>query len=243
MPERFTIVCSFGATLRNNVVSPFTIIRLFTSFHFVLKQLKRSILEKSVNTSYPTNGQQIAQQKFCDFKIKLSVKKDVNPLDININFNNDWNVRFLERLAQDGPWSDFETFKLAYEAQKHLQIPDFHGLLAPSYLPALKPFQHQLEAAQTVIEQMNGKAILADEVGLGKTIEAGLVLKEYMIRGLVKKALILVPASLVSQWASELTSKFYIPAIPQKKRTFGNNAMSLLLQLIPQNERHIVILF
>ncbi|GAF16607.1 LOW QUALITY PROTEIN: superfamily II DNA/RNA helicases, SNF2 family [Bacillus sp. JCM 19046] len=142
----------------------------------------------------------------------------MNPLDININFNNDWNVRFLERLAQDGPWSDFETFKLAYEAQKHLQIPDFHGLLAPSYLPALKPFQHQLEAAQTVIEQMNGKAILADEVGLGKTIEAGLVLKEYMIRGLVKKALILVPASLVSQWASELTSKFYIPAIPQKKR-------------------------
>lgn len=138
-------------------------------------------------------------------------------MNININFDNNWNVRFLERIEQDGPWSDFETYKLAYEAQQHQLIPDFHGLLAPRYLPSLQPFKHQLEAAQTVIEQMNGKAILADEVGLGKTIEAGLVLKEYMIRGLVKKALILVPASLVSQWAVELTSKFYIPAIPQKK--------------------------
>ncbi|MFS0787251.1 SNF2-related protein [Shouchella sp. 1P09AA] len=138
-------------------------------------------------------------------------------MDININFDNDWNVRFLEKIAQDGPWSDFETYKLAFEAQKHLQIPEFSGLVAPRYLPQLEPFQHQIEAAETVIEQMHGKAILADEVGLGKTIEAGLVLKEYMIRGLVKKVLILVPASLVSQWANELTSKFYIPAIPQKK--------------------------
>ncbi|MDV2583532.1 SNF2-related protein, partial [Alkalibacillus haloalkaliphilus] len=51
----------------------------------------------------------------------------------------------------------------------------------------------------------------------GKTIEAGLILKEYMIRGLVKKALILVPASLVSQWAIELNTKFFIPATPQRK--------------------------
>jgi SNF2 family DNA or RNA helicase len=64
---------------------------------------------------------------------------------------------------------------------------------------------------------MHGKAILADEVGLGKTIEAGLILKEYMIRGLVKKVLILVPASLVTQWASELNSKFFIPAVTQRK--------------------------
>ena len=73
--------------------------------------------------------------------------------------------------------------------------------------------------AETVIERMNGKAILADEVGLGKTIEAGLILKEYLIRGLVKKVLILVPASLINQWVEELNYKFYIPAIPYKKNT------------------------
>ena len=88
----------------------------------------------------------------------------------------------------------------------------------PSILPQLTPFPHQLEAAKQVVEKMNGKAILADEVGLGKTIEAGLILKEYMIRGLVKKVLILVPASLVTQWAFELNTKFHIPAVVSKKK-------------------------
>ncbi len=106
--------------------------------------------------------------------------------------------------------------------EKHLTIPTFEGLVAPKYLQQLTPLPHQLvphqlETAQQVVENMNGKAILADEVGLGKTIEAGLILKEYMIRGLVKKALILVPASLVSQWVSELNEKFHIPAVPQRK--------------------------
>lgn len=64
---------------------------------------------------------------------------------------------------------------------------------------------------------MRGRAILADEVGLGKTIEAGLILKEYIIRGLVKKVLILVPASLVLQWVRELNEKLGIPAVAQKK--------------------------
>ena len=81
----------------------------------------------------------------------------------------------------------------------------------------MTPFPHQLEAAKQVVEEMNGKAILADEVGLGKTIEAGLILKEYMIRGLVKKVLILVPASLVTQWAFELNTQFHIPAVVQRK--------------------------
>ncbi|OHB66838.1 MAG: hypothetical protein A2V70_03815 [Planctomycetes bacterium RBG_13_63_9] len=50
--------------------------------------------------------------------------------------------------------------------------------------------------------------LLADEVGLGKTIEACLLLREYLLRGLVKRVLILVPAPLVSQWREELQSKF-----------------------------------
>lgn len=64
---------------------------------------------------------------------------------------------------------------------------------------------------------MSGRAILADEVGLGKTIEAGMILKEYLVRGLASKVLILVPASLVLQWVRELNSKFGIPAVAQKK--------------------------
>ncbi|MEA3320652.1 MAG: SNF2-related protein [Bacillota bacterium] len=138
-------------------------------------------------------------------------------MNVEIVFDKEWQDELLKRMEDDGPWANYELFKLALEVENHLSIPEFEGLLAPSHLPQLTPLPHQLEVARNVVEEMNGKAILADEVGLGKTIEAGLILKEYMIRGLVKKVLILVPASLVSQWAIELNQKFYIPAIGQKK--------------------------
>ncbi|OIJ11310.1 ATP-dependent helicase [Anaerobacillus alkalilacustris] len=138
-------------------------------------------------------------------------------MNITINFDSSWKEGLLKKVEDDGPWSNWELYKLAIEAENHLSIKEFSGLMAPNHLPNLTIFPHQLDVAKKVIEEMNGKAILADEVGLGKTIEAGLILKEYMIRGLVKKALILVPASLVSQWAQELNQKFYIPATPQRK--------------------------
>jgi SNF2 family DNA or RNA helicase len=138
-------------------------------------------------------------------------------MSVQIKFDSTWQDHFLHRIDHDGPWGNWELFKLAFEVEKHLAVPQFEGLMAPSFLPHLTPLPHQLETAKLVIENMNGKAILADEVGLGKTIEAGLILKEYMIRGLVRKVLILVPASLVTQWAMELNSKFFIPAISQKK--------------------------
>ncbi|SFG88467.1 DEAD/DEAH box helicase [Sporolactobacillus nakayamae] len=134
-----------------------------------------------------------------------------------IQFDRTWHEEFFKRIDDDGPWAKSELFSLAYLAEKERVVPTFHGLIAPKRLPLLKLHPHQVETARMVIEDMHGKAILADEVGLGKTIEAGLIIKEYMIRGLVKKVLILVPASLVLQWVSELNSKFYIPAVAQRK--------------------------
>jgi SNF2 family DNA or RNA helicase len=136
---------------------------------------------------------------------------------VEVLFDETWEDEFYKRFEDDGPWAHWDLYKLANEIEQHLAIPEFEGLQAPKHLPNLEPLPHQLEVAKNVVEKMNGKAILADEVGLGKTIEAGLILKEYMIRGLVKKVLILVPASLVSQWVSELNQKFFIPAIGQKK--------------------------
>ncbi|WP_075619634.1 DEAD/DEAH box helicase [Paenisporosarcina indica] len=128
-----------------------------------------------------------------------------------------WKEGFIERLEEREPWDNWTLYNMSYDVVKTNLITDFTGLQSPKYLPNLTPLRHQLEVAETVIERMNGKAILADEVGLGKTIEAGLILKEYLIRGLVKKALILAPASLINQWIDELNHKFYIPAIPYKK--------------------------
>ncbi|PYZ99204.1 ATP-dependent helicase [Alteribacter lacisalsi] len=132
-------------------------------------------------------------------------------------FDQKWGEALSARLVQNGPWSSWNLFSLALQAEEQLSIEHFDGLEAPKHLPHLNIFPHQMEAAERVLTKMNGKAILADEVGLGKTIEAGLILKEYMIRGLVKKVLILVPASLVTQWCRELNSKFYIPAVEQRK--------------------------
>lgn len=136
---------------------------------------------------------------------------------ITIDFDETWEQKFLERYTNDGPWDNWEIAMLALESEQELAIPSFDGLQAPKHLPHLNILPHQLKTAQQVVENMHGKAILADEVGLGKTIEAGLILKEYMIRGLVEKVLILVPASLVIQWVNELNEKFYIPAVAQKK--------------------------
>ena len=59
---------------------------------------------------------------------------------------------------------------------------------------------------------MKGRAILADEVGLGKSVEAGIILKEAMVRSMVRNALVLAPPSLMSQWQEELETKFAIQA-------------------------------
>ena len=148
-----------------------------------------------------------------------------------IERSSEWKEGFIERLENREPWDNWTLYKMSYEVVKTNLITDFHGLQSPKYLPNLTPLAHQLEVAETVIERMNGKAILADEVGLGKTIEAGLILKEYLIRGLVKKALILVPASLVNQWIEELNQKFHIPAMQYKKNYDLNHCTIVVMSM------------
>ena len=153
-----------------------------------------------------------------------------------IERSSDWQEGFIERLENREQWDNWTLYNMSYEVVKNSLITDFAGLQSPKYLPNLTPLAHQLEVAQTVIERMNGKAILADEVGLGKTIEAGLILKEYLIRGLVKKALILVPASLVNQWIEELNQKFYIPAM-QYKKNYDLNTCNIVVMSMDMAKR------
>jgi len=157
-------------------------------------------------------------------------------MDLILERSSAWKEGFIERLENRETWDNWELYKTSYEIAKTTLITDFQGLQSPKYLPNLTPLAHQLEVAETVIERMNGKAILADEVGLGKTIEAGLILKEYLIRGLVKKALILVPASLVGQWIEELNQKFHIPAM-QYKKNYDLNHCTIVVMSIDMAKR------
>lgn len=72
----------------------------------------------------------------------------------------------------------------------------------------IEPNLHQIYIAHLVTNKLQPRMILADEVGLGKTIEAGLILKELRARGVVERVLIVTPASLQYQWQTELRSKF-----------------------------------
>lgn len=126
--------------------------------------------------------------------------------------------QFLQQIRKGriDTWEWYSLAKIADEYIVNQQAND--DLLALEYLKerwkqiGVVPYPHQLHTAKRVIYEMQGQAILADEVGLGKTIEAGLVLKEYLLRGLAKKVLILTPASLLWQWYHELYEKFAITA-------------------------------
>ncbi len=72
----------------------------------------------------------------------------------------------------------------------------------------IQPLPHQLLAVDFVMNRFEPRSLIADEVGLGKTIEAILVYEEFKLRGIVKKILIVVPSGLVLQWHEELLNKF-----------------------------------
>src|SRR5437773_173232 len=113
---------------------------------------------------------------------------------------------FAEQLR--GAPAERAWYDLRREAERIALVPGFDRLITLD-ANAIKELPHQIDVAQRVLRQMGGRAILADEVGLGKTIEASIVYKELAIRGLARRALILTPASLVGQWQGELEEKFF----------------------------------
>ncbi|HQD39840.1 MAG: DEAD/DEAH box helicase [Firmicutes bacterium] len=137
---------------------------------------------------------------------------------ISVYFPTDSEERLLAAIKENQP-ADWDWFQLALSAEELVLRSEPEKLIALDNLSerwrreGIIPYPHQLETARRVIGELSGQAILADEVGLGKTIEAGLIIKEYQLRGLARKILILVPASLCRQWQDELYQKFDITAV------------------------------
>ena len=86
------------------------------------------------------------------------------------------------------------------------EIAEKH-ILAP-YESNLIPLPHQILVLEKVMQGVQTRFMLADEVGMGKTIEAGLVLKEKKLRGEVKRVLLIVPKSAMLQWQAEMKEHF-----------------------------------
>ena len=73
------------------------------------------------------------------------------------------------------------------------------------------PWPHQAVVARRLIDTWPYSYLLCDEVGLGKTIEAGLAIRSLSLAGLVQRVLICAPASLTRQWQREMADKFFLP--------------------------------
>ena len=144
-------------------------------------------------------------------------------------------------LFRAGIFDSPELCQLRYATEKAALVPGFSDLIATDFLNIIH-FPHQEEAALEVLKEMHGQAILADEVGLGKTIEAGIVLKELLLRGLVKRVLVITPASLLEQWREELRDKFHEDfVIARKDRHWESDRILASLSYVRSSaEQHVV---
>jgi len=106
-----------------------------------------------------------------------------------------------------GKFASRELYHLRLWAESAQLVSGFDELICLDQLN-FAPFDYQTRAAQIMLRRFRGRGMFCDEVGLGKTIEAGLVIKEYLARNIVQRLIVVTPAALVEQWREELALKF-----------------------------------
>ncbi len=118
------------------------------------------------------------------------------------------NINLLTKL-KEGKFYGSAYFKLNFFANKLQLKGKRENLMTLDQLKGtITLYPHQVETALKFLNEAKGRMLLADEVGLGKTIEAGIIIKELLVRDQIKRVLILTPATLQSQWQIEMAEKF-----------------------------------
>jgi SNF2 family DNA or RNA helicase len=123
----------------------------------------------------------------------------------------------LRRPSFRTRWPDFD---LGLRAARLATHPGFDRLISLPMVREMDLLEHQTRTAMTVLRRLRGRAMLCDEVGLGKTVEAGLVLSELLMRGLVRSVLVLTPPSLIAQWQGEMRRKFAVELVSHDDPAF-----------------------
>ena len=120
----------------------------------------------------------------------------------------------LELVSRGRPWrfdGDGALFRLIAEAQRIRLAHLFDPVLAV-HTSVVEPLPHQITAVyDAMLPRQPLRFLLADDPGAGKTIMAGLLIKELMARGDLERCLIVCPGSLAEQWQDELYSRFQLP--------------------------------
>jgi SNF2 family DNA or RNA helicase len=113
-----------------------------------------------------------------------------------------------EAISAEVKQDDSNEFYLRYVAMlAKIKSETSEGILS-KLSSGIIPLPHQLHVLNRAVATNSVRYILADEVGLGKTIEAGLIIKELKARGLIKRVLVVCPTGLVTQWSIEMEEKF-----------------------------------
>jgi SNF2 family DNA or RNA helicase len=146
----------------------------------------------------------------------------------------------LQRWQAGEDGAPAPPFELRAAAERWAGWAGTDRLISLESLRGVERFAHQIRACDKVMRDLNGRAILADEVGLGKTVEAGIVLKEYVLRGAVRTALVLVPASLCEQWRAELWEKFELDFVVSRGPAgqWGRHPLVISSLETARHERH-----
>jgi SNF2 family DNA or RNA helicase len=120
----------------------------------------------------------------------------------------------LEIAEQGRPWSfdgDGARFRLVSEAHRIRLAHLFDPLLAV-HTSLVEPLPHQITAVyEAMLPRQPLRFLLADDPGAGKTIMAGLLMKELIARGDLQRCLVVCPGSLAEQWQDELYRRFHLP--------------------------------
>src|SRR2546425_8669614 len=135
--------------------------------------------------------------------MSLPVREPPPSADASLPLRFDDSDRDVLARAFGSPGDGPRAWRLNGEAHRISLVDGFDRLLAWPVLHGVARYDHQERTALRVLRDLRGRAILADEVGLGKTIEAGLGLKEDALRGLIHPVLLLPPAPPIGPWRGE----------------------------------------
>ena len=139
----------------------------------------------------------------------------------------------LEIITVGLPWSfdgDGEKFRLVSEAYR-IQLAHLFDPLLAVHASQVEPLPHQITAVyEDMLPRQPLRYLLADDPGAGKTIMTGLYLKELLVRGDLKRCMIVCPGSLVEQWQSELYQRFHLPFEIFIREKFNNAPAGNLFQ-------------
>lgn len=138
----------------------------------------------------------------------MTKERDEQEIIVNESFSDD-DLDLFKKIDKK-EFEDPELFDLKVSGEEISRENQIEKLISENVIKKNLEYDlpHQTEGALKILRDLNGTALLSDEVGLGKTITAGIILKECIMRGFIKKVLILTPPSLVNQWHEELKEKF-----------------------------------